>query len=126
MRVKGQNAVQFMVITAVILTVVGIVAIAAGSEFEKTLTLATAKNTVNAFAVENNLLIESVETSTGNHYYNFTVNLQNSIPPTDLSSLKGKILSKIAVVLNQPTPDVDINDCSAIAHFTYCVKINEH
>ena len=122
----GQNAVQFMVITAVILTVVAIVAISAASEFEKTLSLSSVRNTANTFANDNGYLLQKIDTNSGHGYYNFTVQLIRETPTANSDSLKEKVLQKIALVLNQPTPVINNDGCSQIAHYTYCVTINEN
>ena len=119
---SGQNAVQFMIITAVILTVVGIVAINAGSEFEKTLALSSAKNTATAYANDNGFILREIQTNFSSGHYNFTIKIRNDNQVIEENNLKVKILEKIAVVLNQPTPTVNPLGCALIAHYTYCVK----
>lgn len=123
---RGQNAVQFMVITAVILTVVGVVAISAASDFEKTLSLASVRNTASSFAGDHGYLLERIETSAGGGYYNFSLILRRERVDASSEGLVTGVLNKIAVVLNQPAPQVNADGCSLIAHYTYCVKVNEN
>lgn len=121
--IRGQNAVSFMVVVAVVLTVVGVVGLSAAGEFEKTLALSSVSNTMNSFAFSNDFELKNITTTSGNGYFNFSVVMRNKNLVVNNAELIQRALQKIALVLNQPVPIVDANNCSQVAHFTYCVKM---